>query len=197
MGSFYKLDSRSRQVQVLDATGGESTIDSTSWPEEDSTSTQHSAFIIRGQMYDVPYADGWDSTAHIYQQLGAIFQCPAGKVAYVTSVSAVYYLPNDSSNTHPYEDADGTTWYSRASIKFFVTDMPLDTTASVWSDTPWQRVLQGSNSEPFVQRQWDLTLPSPLGRPLYAGESLDLRFLPFDGPRNFCSVYFEGYTESV
>jgi len=195
MGSFYKLDSRQRITQVMDATSVATTIDSTTWPDDDSTSTQHTAFIIRAQSYDVPHVDFWDSTGHHHRQLGARFQCPAGKAAYITSVSAAYYVPNDSSNEHPF--GDSTTWISMAQVRFYVTDMPLDTTASVWAPTPWQRDISGSYASPFAQRLWELTLPSPLGRPLHGGETLDLRFLPLDGPRNYCSVYFEGYVEDV
>jgi len=192
MTTFYTLDSRAKIIQVQDSTGGDP-WDSTSWPEEDSTSTQESTFTIEGHRDNVPYAaEPFDSTA-VWEQLPCIFQCPSGHVAYITSATLLYWVADaDGQN---YGSGDSTFgWRGFANFRFYTTGMPLDTTSSVWAPTNVFLPVVCSQDNPYGSKTWHFTdAAQPLNRPLRAGESLDLRVRPHDGPINHCQAIFTGY----
>ena len=192
MATFYKIDSRSSLEKSADSTGGGG-WDSTVWPEEDSTSTQETTFRITSSRSMIPHLDNpFDSTYGYvdYEQFSdpAVFQCPAGYLAYFTNARLSYTIPYGAGQDFAYGDSTvALTW---AKFKFFVTGVPLDTTSSVWAPTPWMIDLTGVPGQTVSQYY---SILSPLNRPMYPGESVDLRVLPFDGPVNYASVMYEGY----
>ena len=196
MGSFYKLDPRTSLIKVQDSTGGDP-WDSTSWSNEDSTSTQETTFTTYGHRHDVPYVSPLDGTVDYcdWEQIPCIFQCPAGYVAYLESVTITYYVPN--VNTNVYSNGDSTHGWRGACVgRFFTTGLPLDTTSTVWAPTNVTVPVVNSSDNPYGIKTFYFThAGQPLNRPLRAGESLDFRALPFDGPSNVVTVTFTGYLE--
>ena len=192
MATFYNLDSRPSLEKSADCTGS-GRWDSTSWSPEDSTSTGQTTFrILRGRTI-IPYLDNpFDSTYGYtdYEQFNgpAVFQCPAGYMAYFTNAKLTYIVPYGAGQDFAFGDSTvAITW---AKFKFFVTGMPLDTTSTVWAPTNWEIDLTGVPGQSVSQ---EYSILSPLNRPMVAGESVDLRVLPFDGPVNYASCMYEGY----
>ena len=192
MATFYKLDTRTPGVQSMDMTGAVK-WDSTEGSGQDSTSTGNTNFLICGTRAVIPYTDNpFDSTwgESDYQQFDgpAIFQCPAGYLAYFTELRLIYNVPQIPGQNYAIGDStNAITW---AKLKFFVTGMPLDTTSSVWSPTNYKVDLMGVPGQPA---SGTYELLSPINRPLVAGESVDLRVLPFDGPINYAWCMYNGY----
>jgi len=195
MATYYNIDKKPPVLLAMDSTAPTG-WDGTALGTADSTSTQNGAFYVYGSRYEIPYVPIWDSwTPEDFQQFNgpAIFQCPEGKRAFFTEATLSYWAYGDGT-TMDWGDTTFTMG-GMADFRFFTTDGPLDTTASIWVPTNWIHTVGLDPANPGAISTTDISILSPLGRPLFPGESVDLRVLPHDGPLNYASARYCGYLE--